>query len=153
MLTHTRHRAFALVALVSLGGSCLLAGCASYFQTTYKPATAGHGSLIAPPATPEFRWSLDPDRDGRRLAEQGYVLIGTSRRDYTTDLRFAGEHALAQGKRVGAAVVLLYVHGAYVNDDPGCDYGTPNMSCDLAFAHPIGAFFASYWGKASPAGT
>ena len=91
MLTHTRDRAFALVALVSLGGSCLLAGCASYFQTTYKPATAGHGSLIAPPATPEFRWSLDPDRDGRRLAEQGYVLIGTSRRDYTTDLRFAGD--------------------------------------------------------------
>jgi hypothetical protein len=120
---------FAVV--VGLGGSCLFTGCASYFQTTYKPAPARSGPLVAPPATPGFAWSTDLDRDGKQLAQQGYMLLGTSHYDHSTDLRFAGELAVAQGKRVGAA---------------GCIY-----SCDVAFSHPIGPFFASYWAKAAPA--
>jgi len=30
------------------------------------------------PATPQLVWSSDPDGDGKRLAQEGYVLIGTS---------------------------------------------------------------------------
>lgn len=45
MLQKTRLRALPLIALIlSLGGSCLLTGCASWFERFYKPASASYGS-------------------------------------------------------------------------------------------------------------
>lgn len=156
MLPHTRHPALRLAVVAgTLGGFLLLTACASQFQTTYKPAPASHRLLVAAPTAPELRWSDNLDRDGKQLVQQGYVMVGTSQHLYAdvdqASQQAVEQEAVAQGSKVGAAVVLLYAEVATFEDDPGCA-NDPRLSCDPAFDHSVANYAASYWAKAAPTG-
>ena len=51
--------------------------------------------------------SIDPETDLRRLAEDGYVLIGTASFS-TVSTKTMNEQAVSQAKAVGASIVLLH---------------------------------------------
>jgi len=115
-----------------------------------------------PPATPQLVWSSDPDGDGKRLAQQGYVLMGTSSFLSWEEFSFSNtaqgrtqqaiEQSTAQGKRVGAGVVLLKVPYTMV-----CAVGEGGASNPLELRElravevvgPHTGVFASYWAKAN----
>ena len=182
-LLYTQHRVLLILSLI---GSFLLTGCASQFEKSYKPAVTAYGSPVTPPAAPPLTrsrdpvllWSSDASRDGKRLAQEGFVLIGTSSYSGAIDLAYAMD-AVAQGKKVGASVVLLnvdfitashYVAAGSLMDEyrtAGCsplsawDVSPWSAGACFAFANgtgpafgPIGttgAVFASYWAKADHA--
>jgi len=110
------HKVLFSALLASLIGSSLLTGCASNFERFYKPAVTAYGSAVTPTAAPPLTrsrdpvllWSRDLNGDGKRLALEGYALIGTSSYNGALDLTYL-EDAVAQGKKVGAVVVLLRV--------------------------------------------
>jgi hypothetical protein len=142
-LFNTQYRVLFIASLMS---SCLLMGCASnfHFERFYKPAATLEGTpaVLQPRATPpQLAYSQDPDRDGRLLRQDGYVLIGTTSFYGAADLPYA-EHAAVQGQKVGAAIVLLNSHSY-------------NLGGDQLLGDPaIGAtYFASYWAKSDPANT
>jgi hypothetical protein len=145
-LFNTQYRVLLISSLMS---SCLLMGCASnfHFERFYKPAATPEGAAavtLQPRATPpQLAYSHDPDRDGGFLRQHGYVLIGTTSFNGAQDLPYA-DHAVAQGQKLGAAVVLLMVRSySYVGD-----------SRDFASEGGGGAsYFASYWAKPDPANT
>jgi hypothetical protein len=137
------------------------------FSDILSASGASMTHLGAPPPTPQFVWSSDPDGDGKLLAQEGYVLIGTSSflgpglffSQTQQGLGQAREEATAQGKKVGAAVVLLNVPFTRVCAVSGAG-GASNpleprvlLASRLAQPHTTGTVFASYWAKASPAGT
>jgi hypothetical protein len=99
-------KAFCIALLSSLIGACLLSGCASSFTRFYEPASSVRGSPASPP---RLEWSRDPDKDGQHLAQQGYMLIGTSSFVGSNfhDALVDQDQAVTQGMRVGAAMVLL----------------------------------------------
>jgi hypothetical protein len=87
----------------------LMAGCISGFEKYYTPAASSSSPAIAlpPPATPQmYAHSSDLNADGKRLREQGYVLLGTSS-FYGPANRSNANQAVEQGKKVGAALVLV----------------------------------------------
>ena len=103
-------RAMLIASLIS---SCLLMGCESnfdHFVRFYKPAATREGApavALQPRATaPRLVYSHDPNRDGRLLWQHGYVLIGTTSFNGAPDLSYE-DHAVAQGRKVGAAIVLM----------------------------------------------
>ena len=239
MLQKTRLRALPLIALIlSLGGSCLLTGCASWFERSYKPASASYGSTkhlerayapsetmprvpicgamashnfiyatvdengkaavlgtlapgqftdilsesgasavsskvtqlsigpVVPPASPQLVWSADLTGDGKRLAQEGYVLIGTSSflgwgvffSQTGQGIAQATQEVTAQGKRVGASVVLLNLPFTTVCAVKGEGAASNPLEPRLLLAawitqpHAAGTVSASYWAKADPAG-
>jgi len=87
---------------------CLLDGCASGFEKFYTPApVSGTFTPLPPPPTPQlFGHSNDLQSDGKHLREQGYVLIGTSS-FYGPANRSNAQQAVAEGKKVGAALVMV----------------------------------------------
>jgi hypothetical protein len=116
MLQKTRYRALLLVALTSLGGSLFLTGCASSpFAMFYDPASNRHSTPVTSHATPVLIQSRYPDVDAKQLAREGYALIGTSQ--FVTGQLATGpledsfyrNQAVAEGTKVGAAIVLLHV--------------------------------------------
>ena len=138
--------------LLSLVGSCLLTGCASPFERFYKPAATNYGSAVTPPATPVLIQSRDPDSDARQLEQQGYVLIGTAS-FHAGDEPWYEDEAIAQGKRVGAAVVLLKVDPTFVaNHGPSSLTGVPGEPYVPVFSVWGSALTASYWAFANPPG-
>jgi hypothetical protein len=240
MLQKTRLQAPPLIALVlSLGGSWLLAGCATWFERSYKPASASYESTkrvekayassetmprvpvcgamashhfisatvdengkaavlgtlapgqftdilsesgasavssnvtqltigpVVPRASPLLVWSADPTGDGKRLAQEGYVLIGTSSffgwgaffSQTGQGIAQATQEATAQGKRVGASVVVLSLPFTTVCAVSGAGAASNPLEPRLLLAawitqpHAAGAVFASYWAKAGPAGS
>jgi hypothetical protein len=224
---------------LNLGDSCLLTGCATWFERFYKPASASYGSTehlekayapsetmpivpvcgtlvshnfiyatvdengkpavlgtlapgqftdilsesgasaassevtqlsigpVVPPASPQLVWSADRTGDGKRLAQEGYVLIGTSSflgwgvffSRTGQGIAQATQEATAQGKRVGASVVLLSLPFTTVCAVKGGGPASNPLEARLLLAawitqpHAAGTVFASYWAKASPAGT
>jgi len=140
MLRRPLNRLLALIA--GLGSLYLLTGCANEFARFYKPAPADYGQLIVAPATPQLLWSGHPDADAKQLAEAGYVLIGTSSFHGGPDPQCEKE-ALAQGKSVGAAIVLLKVEFGFMGS-----HGRHMAQVDEP---ATGEFFASYWGRTTPA--
>lgn len=94
--------------LLTIGATGLaLCACASEYALYYEPVL--HGSLVPPQRSPLYKYSVHPDRDGKQLAREGYVLIGTS--------CFLGGRspeeimqAMRQGTKVGAAVVMQRFH-------------------------------------------
>lgn len=91
-------------------GALVLGGCASGFQSFYRP-TATTQQLQAlranpPPDTPELRQASFPvERAISEANREGYLVMGYS--------SFNGAHgsdssALAEGKRVGADLVLVF---------------------------------------------
>ena len=57
-----------------------------------------------------FKFSLNPDADGKQFARDGYVLIGTSSfLGNSANLLTYKAQATTQGMKVGAAVVLLHL--------------------------------------------
>ena len=152
------HKALSSALIASLIGSSLLTGCANHFERSYKPAVTSDGTPVTPPTTPLLMWSQDLDSDGKTLAQEGYVLIGTSSIHAGVDHCYApqaggpgwinvsaseAKAAVAQGKRVRAAVVLLKV-----------DFWVFPTSDDVGSPHCDATFFATYWAKAArPADT
>jgi hypothetical protein len=99
--------------IVAIGATlALLAGCASGFEKYYRPAPAAALALAAPtlappPPTPAvYTYSSNVQADAKRLAEDGYAFIGESS-FYGPANKSNQEQAVAQGKKVGAAVVLF----------------------------------------------
>jgi hypothetical protein len=90
----------------------LAIGCASGFEKFYTPdpnaqailkATA---TLPAPDIPQVFGHSNDVMADAKRMAEDGYIYIGSSS-FYGPANKSNQAQAVAQGKKVGAAVVLF----------------------------------------------
>lgn len=130
MLPKASFRAF----VASLIGACLLAGCMSPFARFYDPAASSHAGAAAAQGAPRFQWSRNPDGDGQQLAQQGYVLIGTSSfigAGFTYDGYYKVQ-AVTQGASLGAALVLL-----------DADYN--NVVSDGCCVR----VFASYWAQGS----
>lgn len=101
----SRHLAIAL-------GLLLLAGCANPYVDNYQPLA--HPALLPAPATavPRLVKTVNLQEDSRKLAEDGYTLLGrTGFNDVETDDALALKH----GQAVGAEVVLLWRRftGAY----------------------------------------
>lgn len=142
-------KALSSVLIGSLIGSCLLTGCESNYERFYKPARVSHGSVIAPPATPLVVRVLDPQSAGKQLAQKGYVLIGTTSFTGAFDLEFV-QKAAAQGKRVGAAVVLLKVEVDTFRDAGYVAYLQFDPHNGNYF---VGTYYATYWAKANTAGS
>jgi hypothetical protein len=90
----------------------LLSGCANGFEKYYHPAPAAALALAAPTLAPPppkpavYTYSANVQADAKRLAEDGYAFIGESS-FYGPANRSNQEQAVAQGKKVGAAVVLF----------------------------------------------
>lgn len=98
------------VALLALSSMVALGGCASGFQSFYRPVAppqAVEQMRVAPaPAEPLLQHGSPPvDQAISAAARQGYLVMGYS--------SFNGAHgsdsaALAEGKRVGADLVLVF---------------------------------------------
>lgn len=138
-----------VLLICGLIGTCLLVGCASsfdHFERFYKPAAAHEGAPVVaaqPHATPpQLVYSHDPDRDGRLLRQDGYVLIGTTSFNGEPHLSYVDRAVVAQGQEVGAAIVLLKARSY--------SYSTSCCALDesLEVTSEGGAsYFASYWAK------
>ncbi|HEV2472683.1 MAG TPA: hypothetical protein VGS41_08470 [Chthonomonadales bacterium] len=85
-----------------------LCACAGEYARYYEPAP--HGSLVPSQGSPLFKYSRNPDRDGKQLAREGYVLIGSSCFLAGSPVPSMYQQAMTQGMKVGAAVVLLHIH-------------------------------------------
>ncbi|MFI4869435.1 MAG: PDZ domain-containing protein [Steroidobacterales bacterium] len=89
-----------------------MAGCANGFEKYYTPDPNAQAILkmpatLPPPKTPQvFAHSNDVNADAKRMAEDGYVYIGSSS-FYGPANRSNQSQAIAQGEKVGAAVVLF----------------------------------------------
>ena len=91
----------------------LLSGCvANGFEKFYTPMPGSEKVSSSPwfekpPAVPKvYAHSADPNTDAKRLAEEGYVMIGTS--SFFGPSKNGRESlAVEQGKRVGAALVMV----------------------------------------------
>jgi hypothetical protein len=147
-----------LSRVLLIGGlisSCLLMGCESnfnHFEKFYKPAATREGAstVTAQPraSPPQLVYSHDPDWDGRLLRQDGYVLIGTTSFNGAPDLSYADRAVVAQGQKVGAAIVLLKARS----------YGTLTSCCSLDESLEVtseggASYFASYWAKSDAAKT
>jgi len=135
-----------MALIASLSG--LLTGCASPFERFYKPAPQTHGATVTPSDAPLVGWSGDLDQDAKILAQEGYVLIGTSHfQGAAIESAFGGtyeQQAIAEARRVGAAVVLLNVDShVVVGNAP--DFGVNDAG------DPRIKMVASYWAKADHA--
>ena len=145
-LLNMQCRARLIAALVS---SCLLMGCASsfdHFERFYKPAATREGAPAvttqARATPPQLVYSHDPERDGRLLRQDGYVLIGTTSFNGAPDLSYADRAMVAQGQKVGAAIVPLKARSF--------SYSTSCCSLDEALevtSEGGASYFASYWTK------
>jgi PDZ domain len=89
-----------------------LTACANGFEQFYRPSPAaaqvkGKPYMAPPPATPAlYAHSGDIQADAKRMAEEGYILIGTSSFSGAAN-RVHESQAIAEGKEVGATVVLI----------------------------------------------
>jgi hypothetical protein len=92
--------------------AAIVAGCASGFAKFYTPDPNAQAILkspitLPPPKTPQvFAHSSDIKVDAKRMAEDGYLYIGSSS-FYGPANRSNRSQAIAQGEKVGAAVVLF----------------------------------------------
>ena len=150
---HIQCKVLLVASLISSG---LLVGCESNFahiERFYKPAATRESVsavTVQPRATPpRLVYSHDPDRDGRLLGQDRYVLIGTTSFNGAPDLTYLDRTVVTQGQKVGAAIVLLKAH-SYSTDSTCC---APDVS--LVVGPPKGgaSYFASYWAKSDAAGT
>jgi hypothetical protein len=139
-------RALFSALLASLIGSCLLTGCATPtpFERSNKPAVTACGAPVTPPAAPLLVWSREPDGVSKPLTQKRFVLIGTSSFDGVIDDLSSRHLAVIQGKKVGAAVVLLKAECAYSNW--WSEWLPPWESCSWRGRRSV---LASYWTKAS----
>lgn len=138
---------YRVLFIASLMSSCLLMGCESnlHFERFYRPtATLKGGSEVEQPRAtpPQLAYSHDPDGDGGILRHDGYVLIGTTSFNGAAGLRLA-DHAVAQGEKVGAAIVLLNVRSYR--------YSRSVLDSTFYASDAAGAsYFASYWARSEP---
>lgn len=141
-----------IAGLVSVG---LLMGCestADHFERIYKPASTRDGAPAAaaqPGGTlPHLVYSDDTDRDGKLLRQNGYVLIGTSSFNGAPGLSYVDRAVVAQGQKVGAAMVLLRSHS--YNSRTSCC--SPDPSLEVTSEGGV-SYFASYWARSGAAKT
>jgi hypothetical protein len=148
VLFNAQYRVLLIASLIS---SCLLLGCESNFdlERFYRPTATRE---VAPAVTlqprttpPQLLHSHNPDMDGRLLWQHGYVLIGTTSFDGAPDSSYAARVVVAQGQKVGAAIVLLKARS----------YSTSCCWLDesLQVTSEGDSYFASYWAKSDPANT
>jgi hypothetical protein len=122
------------------------------YRDRYRAEPTG-AAFLPPPATPAvYLGTADSARDTETLVENGYVPIGSAAADNASD----PGPAVAEGQRVGAALVVLYGH--FVST------GTPLEVLSLprsnAASAPLDARtmssvpalstnqeYATYWGK------
>lgn len=89
-----------------------LAGCVNGFEKYYAPVPnaekiVSSPYLEKPPAQPKlYAYSADVKVDNKNMLENGFLAIGTSS-FYGPANRASASQAIAEGKRVGAAVVLV----------------------------------------------
>jgi hypothetical protein len=165
--------------LVLAGSAFSLGGCVSGLEKFYRAAPGSEqliGSPVTdpPPAMPKvYSYSSSPQADMKRLAEDGFFLIGTSSL-YGPANQVHESQVVDQGRKVGASVILM--SSQYVDTIPGSvnapgtvnaygtgGYETGNFSStsttttpanpstyDLPHVIPRDQFFASYWGKQDP---
>jgi len=116
----------------------------------YNPTRESAPAVTAQPRAtpPQLVYSHDSDRDGRLLRQDGYVLIGTTSFNGAPDLSYADRAVVAQGQKVGAAIVLMKARSY--------SYSTSCCSLDEsleATSEGGASYFASYWAKSDAANT
>lgn len=112
-----------------------LAGCANGFEKFYRPDPAAQQvkgkPFMAPiPATPSlYSHSNDVQADAKRMAENGFILIGTSSFSGAAN-KVHESQALEQAKKVGATVVLVksQYQGTVTGTMPFTVPGAPQVS-------------------------
>jgi hypothetical protein len=129
---------YKVLLLAGLLACCVLTGCASTFEEYYQPAAASNVAPVTPPPAPLLIQSRYPDADAKQLEQEGYELIGTSY--FITGQLATGplsdsfytDQAVKQGKKVGAAIVLLQVDDTAVLGDGCCRKIFASYWADLA---------------------
>ncbi len=127
-MLHAVRNYLPVMCLVGLcGGFGALTGCTSLFARYYEPRATAPVSSVVASRPPLFLDTQNPEADARQLEREGYVLIGASR--FITGQLFSGpiedsfykDQAIAQGVKVGAAIVLLHVDASNVIIDGCCE--------------------------------
>jgi len=122
-----------------------LLGCANSFEQFYRPTAAaaeivGKPYMVPLPAVPSlYSHSSDVQADAKRMAEEGYILIGTSSFSGATD-KVHESQAIEQGKRVGAAVILM--KSQYQGTDTGTMPFTSPGAPQISTVNTMGSFNA-----------
>ena len=140
-----------VLLIAGVMSSCLLTGCVSdHFERFYKPAATGESAPAVAAqqraTPPQLVYSRDPDTDGRLLRQDGYVLIGTTSFNGAPDLSYEDRVVVAQGQKVGAAIVLLKAR-PYSHNTSCC---TLDESLEVT-SQGGASYFASYWAKSDTA--
>jgi S1-C subfamily serine protease len=112
-----------------------LAACANGFEQFYQssPAAAqiqGKPFMELPPTKPAlYAHSADLQSDAKRMAEEGYILIGTASFSGAAN-KVHESQAVEQGKKVGAPVVLVksQYQGTVTSSIPFTVPGAPQVS-------------------------
>src|SRR5580704_2255867 len=108
--------------LTLLGAAFSVAGCANGFEQFYQKGPIPERLLVppyvvAPPATPiVYTYSSDPKADAHKLVQDGYIYLGQASFNGNAN-RVSQSQAVEQGKKVGAAVILI--HSEYMRTESG----------------------------------
>ncbi len=102
-----------LRTLGTIAVSAALAGCASGYSTFYRPAQGVTAEVIAQqragspgePRVERLTQAAEPQRLFDTYEKHGYVLIGSS--TFNSDRRESDADAVAQGRKVGADLVVI----------------------------------------------
>lgn len=106
--TKGTHMRITLMLVVAVLSGCATNGYTKFYTPARGNETATSNPLyVKPPKVPAlYTHSNDVDADVKRLNEDGYWLIGTS--SFFGPSKMANkEDAIAQGQKVGAALVML----------------------------------------------
>lgn len=96
------------VVLSALGGCAGTNTGTNYVSRAGLEKAKSDDRFMHPKGQPAlYAASSDPKADLQRLAEDGYILIGTATFS-TASIKTMNEQAMAQAKAVGASVVLLH---------------------------------------------
>ncbi len=157
------------VAAIAVTGAMAVASAgtseaANPYQEHFVPHAPGRGVLLPPPPSPTLFRGADFQADELALLENGYMLLGASSfADGGGDAR----QAVEQGKRVGAAAVVVYGRDFKVfpgrplpwwpnlpEPPPAVGASGAGIGESMIAAPPAAAFAAgyaaTYWRKVAP---
>jgi hypothetical protein len=110
----------AILALIGLTIS--VAACVNGFEKYYQASPSAEQVLkspyvLPPPPTPTvYSYSSNPSADNHKIQQEGYTYLGEAS-FYGNANRVSQSQAVAQGKKVGAAVILI--HSEYMDTVSG----------------------------------
>lgn len=145
----------AMVAAAAQGGNP--------YQEHFVPHPPGRGELLPPPPSPTLFRGSDFQADELAMLENGFMLLGAS---IFADGGLDARQAIEQGKRVGAAAVVVYgrTFEAFpgrplpwwpnLSDPPGAGASGAGIGKSMMAAPPpatlAAGYAATYWRRVEP---